>query len=1240
MKRIFRMLGLIAFLSAFTLVAHAQTTSTLSGTVRDKSGAVVPGASITVKNQASGDERKTVAGHDGDFAVPGLRAGTYRLSATAKGFGVYEVTDIELHSNDTQSINIELPLKSASESVVVSAKVDSSIMAEDSGAKAETISGDDLQQMTMNSRNAAEVVKLMSGATQTANGGVNRAATTTAIGMNSFMVGGTAAGLGGTLVNGQSVDLTMDGSHDFDPGSAGANTPVNPNMDMISELTVLSSSFSAEYEHGPVVVNVETKGGGEKYHGQLHLYAQNTVMNAVDTTVTAEKATVPNSYQYYPGAQLSGPLPRIGNYNRQHNKLFFFDGFESYRQLLAPGVADALVPSTAMKNGDFSIANNQGLGIYNNLTPNNTTSTTNIPVVATNAPWLPYRPGCVISAAGVMNSACIDATGQKLMNAYFASAPANTDPTTVQGGWNFVTLVTQHLNQWQNVARVDWSISDNTKFYVRVNTSKEAANNPMGVWNSSTGNQVIPAPTTDDAANSATDIAGSLTKIFSPTLTSETSVAWTVTQMPNAPADPSKVDRTALGLPQTVFGEELMPSITNYWSSAPGMGPGGWYNSKEKPYGMVAHKLTPSAKETVTKVIGAHTLKAGGYYEFISNKQDSYGGFGGSVWLGGNWGGSTGNTYADLLLGMNINGYSENQRPPLIGNKETQARFFVTDHWKTTRRLTMDFGVRFDHMGAPYTSGKIGVATWEEQMYDNDPAALNQHTGIQWHSMNPTLPLGGVKSRMFFYSPRFGLSYDLSGKGTTILRGGFGTFYAYNGINGTDNDNAYVNAEAEAEGAGSINCPQSNCPVWELTTVTNPYTGQPNPGIAPYANHPLPAGIPSGLQGVNVIDPKVTQNPYVTTYNLQIDQMLPWKVMVEASYVGNYGNDNILTEDINAIPAGTISETDYLACTNYSGGSNCNYDSGGSAGAPSTNPRPRKNYEGITDTHIAYPTQYDGLQLSAHRSSGILFLLTNFAWAKSYSVNTIAASLPDIGNNEYWGVSSNNRKFTFNATYTLTEPKFNLSHAMDRIANGWQISGITQWTSGPNLNSNAGNNYSYGWNADTHYNTSGAQITDATHDAINQIGADSATLFPTMVCNPAIHKNNVKISSGGTTETGVQFLNQACFTPTVQGLGSTHTAYWPGPAYTDSDLGIMKTVKINERQNIQLKAQAFNFFNHPLWSFNGSDYNLQTGFNGLTYNQSGALATTEGSWNKSAFFGLATLRTGHRSVQLEARYWF
>jgi len=84
----------------------------------------------------------------------------------------------------------------------------------------------------------------------------------------------------------------------------------------------------------------------------------------------------------------------------------------------------------------------------------------------------------------------------------------------------------------------------------------------------------------------------------------------------------------------------------------------------------------------------------------------------------------------------------------------------------------------------------------------------------------------------------------------------------------------------------------------------------------------------------------------------------------------------------------------------------------------------------------------------------------------------------------------------------------------------------------------------------------------------------------------------------------------------------------------------MKTVKINERQNIQLKAQAFNFFNHPLWSFNGSDYNLQTGFNGLTYNQSGALATTEGSWNKSAFFGLATLRTGHRSVQLEARYWF
>jgi hypothetical protein len=370
--------------------------------------------------------------------------------------------------------------------------------------------------------------------------------------------------------------------------------------------------------------------------------------------------------------------------------------------------------------------------------------------------------------------------------------------------------------------------------------------------------------------------------------------------------------------------------------------------------------------------------------------------------------------------------------------------------------------------------------------------------------------------------------------------------------------------------------------------------------------------------------------------------------MVEASYVGNYGAGNEMNVDINAIKPGTISETMNIACSTAS---NCNFNdptgtnnngNPGIAGWPTNWYRPRLNYQAINDTTVGNPTQYDSLQLSAHRSSGILFLLTNFGWSKSYSVNETASSLPDYGNNEYWGISSNNRKFTFNATYTLTEPKFNLSHTMDRIANGWQLSGITQWSSGPNLTSNAGANYGYSYGNDGVITTGvngGNEVYSATHDTINAIGADQATLFATMVCNPATHKNNVTVGTGGSAETGVLFLKQACFAPTTQGLGSTHTAYWPGPAYNDTDLGIMKTVKINERQNVQIKAQAFDFLNHGLWSFNGGDGNLPVSFNGSQVTN-GVVTQVGGSWSRTQPFGLATLRTGHRTVQLEARYWF
>lgn len=1236
-RQMVRMLGItaLAFLASMQLLA--QSTSTLSGTVRDPSGAVVVGATVRVVNQESKDERKTVTTREGVFSVPALHAGTYSLTASAKGFATYTVKDIALSSLDNKSVDLVLPLETVSASVVVSATVSGSIVEEDSGAKSETVTSDQLQNITMSSRNAAEVVKLMSGATLTANGGLNRAATTSLIGMNTFTPAGTAAGLGGTMINGQGVDLTMDGSHDFDPGSPGANTPVNPNMDMISELKVLSSSFSAEYEHGPVVVNAETKGGGSQYHGQVHFYVQHNSLNAIDSTFKIYKQTPGDTHQYYPGGQISGPVPSIFGFNKKKDKLFFFDGLELYRQHLAPGLDQAVVPTEDMYNGNFdpNAASNQNLRFVGNLNPYVDTGGNyhNVPQFNSNGTYAPHRSGCVITGY-VLNSACMSSAGLKLLQAYFDVTKVGiVDPAT-HNGWNYVHNTTTDFNQWQNVARVDWSVSDNTKVYVRINTSRETDNNPNGVWGSTVGSEVIPAPTVDVANNTADDVAAALTHVFSPTLTSESTFAWSKVTMPNKPQDPSKISRSAIGLPATVWGEDAVPSFGNWSSNFPSLGPGGFY--VRKPLGMKADKLMPSARTNVTKLIGAHTLKAGGYWELIENSQDPYGNFNGFMSVPQGWGSDVGNSYATMLMGIVGNDYSEAQDTPIIGNRANQFRFFVNDHWKINHRLTIDLGIRFDHMGLYSPTTNTGMAIWDESRYDDSPSALETHTGVYWHGIDSSIPKSGVDERVFFYSPRFGLAYDLFGHGSTILRGGYGRFYSYQKIS-----DQFTGAEMTGYGAATLDCPNASCPVYEMLGADNPY-------MQPYASHSIPAGIAPGLQQISTLDRHLNNFPYVTTYNLQIDQKMPLKVVLEASYVGNYGQDYQYQADINAIPVGRINMDWVLACDNTTGCSE-NYDSG-------TDPngaywRPRQNYRAINKSILAGKTQYDGLQVSARRNGGIVFLMTNLTWSKAYSNAAVQnggsyASLKDYGVGEYWGVSPDSRKLTFNASYTLTEPQLNFNNRIVRgFVNGWQLSGVTQWSSGANMTSSGGINFNYSYGNDTSYDST-TQITTtlAEHGVVSLIGANQATVFPTLTCDPVTsHHEKVPVSQANPFG-GVRFFNPSCFAPTTSGLGSTHDVYYPGPAFFNSDLGVMKTVKISDRQNVQFKLQAFNFLNHPLWSFNQNDPYMHLTFNGkqirdgVVTDPGGELAPSD--TNGDQYFGVASLRTGHRTVQLEARYWF
>jgi hypothetical protein len=349
-------------------------------------------------------------------------------------------------------------------------------------------------------------------------------------------------------------------------------------------------------------------------------------------------------------------------------------------------------------------------------------------------------------------------------------------------------------------------------------------------------------------------------------------------------------------------------------------------------------------------------------------------------------------------------------------------------------------------------------------------------------------------------------------------------------------------------------------------------------------------------------------------------------------YVGNYSDFNQYQGDINAVPVGRIPYATALASAN---GTSYNWDDGADDSGKSW--RPMKNYKGITTSIIAGKTQYDGLQVSLHRSVGWVNLMANYTWSKTYGNGLVKnggtySGFPDMGRSEYWGVSTEDRPHTFNVSYTLNLPKIKASNRVVRgVANGWQISGVTQISSGANLTSNNNGGYSFGYSWDnlTHKEIDPATkqektVTDVLRDNVGLTRSDAVTIMPTIVCNPVIKGGQKVTLADGSV--GMRYLNPSCLAPTASGLGSTHMPYLGGPAYYNSDLSLSKNFKVTERQNLQFKFQAFNFINHALWSFGNKDNNLL-----LKYKADGTLDNN---------FGVATQRYGHRTMQFEARYSF
>jgi hypothetical protein len=1199
---------------------------TITGTVYDPSGAVVASANVLLKSAATGEVRKGVTNSDGYYSFSSVPVGTYTITVEATGFKKSVAEGIQIAGAASVPVPFKLEIGTASTEVQVTSQADQ-IIPTDTGEKSFVLTQKQLQDFIIVGSNAAEFIKILPGFV--ARNGADPMQTGTnytgqIMGINGGGDAGSQSPLSGAYVaNGNQasggIDITADGAHVSDPGCNCA-TPVNPNTDMIQEFKVLTSNFNAENTKGPIVINTVAKQGGQAFHGEAYMQARNYNLNS--NTWLNNFTKTPRSPQtfYYPGGNIGGPVLIPGtNFNKKRDKLFFFSGFEYYFQTIDTGLLGASVPTMGMRNGDFSPAelaklgpitpsNGPPSGINSCLTISPTPSTKdnngNYVCGAGGNGGDPTKPASFYGGAiqvfpgspsynhnnvptpgapfpgGMIPKGLMDPTGQALMNLY---PLPNNDPTK-NGGFNYTSDNTFSQNEFQWLTRVDYSISDNTKLYVRYNLQKELQQFPVSLW-WRTGD-IVPYPTPVQSPNKSESVSASLTHVFNPSLSNEFVFGYTYIDFPNHFKDPSKVSRKALGIPFTGIyhnGVDTIPSMLSWGTAnefASIFNDGGFETSKR---GIVSDKWLPSFSDTVSKVWGTHTVKFGFYYENTRNNQPDNQEAEGYVVQYSNcgWCGGSSNPYADLLTGM-VDQYQEVNFNPQYDIAYNTIEEFVQDSWKVTKRVTLDYGMRFSHIGQWYDRNGTGYAIWNPAFY-NTTTPTSQYPGFEWHQKERGIPVSGYRSRALYYGPRFGLAYDIFGTGKTVFRGGWGQFY-------------YPNAQFTA-GLGA--------PKGEQRLGVNAAT------FTQIMNTNVSQGLFSS-QGLAMGDDK---QPHVQSYSATISQKLPFASLLEISYVGNQGlsltNVNGPGTNVNTLPLGRMFTVGFDPSKQ---------NSNGNPSATSFGPFP--TYGTINVANHNYYSNYNGLQVSWVRQKGRYDIAANYTWSKAMGI--VGGDALNLRND--YGALPFDRRHIFHAAYSVQLPDPVHTNAFAKAAvNGWQISGITVLQSGVNLTGTSLSQQSFSL-FNLAGNTNGAASVNngfpnsqISNYSIN--GTPDVPLEPLIVCDPT---KNLKPH---------QFLNGACFqAPTQPGVNGPIVApEWFGPWFVNTDLSLFKNFQFNESKKLQLRFSGYNFLNHPVWSFSNSAIG------------SGALnlaLASGGTTTSNNTFGFTPIKVGQRIVEFTVKFFF
>src|ERR1700682_6400 len=683
-----------SLLFSISPVVYSQATGSFSGTVSDKAGAVVAGATVKATSQGTGVSREAKTDDSGHYLIPLLPVAFYTIRVESPGFGAAEQKDVRLQVDEHRELDFSLAPASVSSSVEVSA---TEVAVETANPTlGQVITSEQVADLPLNGRDFVQLATLTPGTTQETNPNsfFNGGATSEASARGSFSLS-----VGGSRP--QSTDWLLDGN-DNNELTAGA-IAILPSIDAIQEFKVLTFTYSAQYgtRAGPTVL-VTTKSGSDRFHGSLFEFFRNTKLDARSYFAPTREQFNLNQF----GGALGGPIRK--------GKTFFFVDYQGKRQ--RHGIeSTGLVPTGAMMNGDFTLdplGGVRGVTLYNG-----TVKFANLVNPYSGGPFecgasgTPITPDPVtgIQAGG---SPCnkiptgvggfADPAGQQLIRLY----PANNVSNAGTAGFNFSHAPVRSLNEGEFDIRLDHNFSSKDSVFARfsydqANSLVPGGSNPTGPTGFA---EVTPFGSTQNISNHGRNVAISETHIFSSNTINQISGGFNrifnfIKSYGYGTCEGNKIGILNANLDSTCNPPSGIPGIVNQSSQyciscgLTSIQPpsGGYWSLGDRGFAPFQGGTNVfSISDSFDMIRGKHDIRVGGevranQMNVLTNSfQDGFFAIGQQ----------TLDPMADLLMGLYTFGeHDQTFKGATTGRRWKLFRPYVQDDWRVSPNLTLNLGL-------------------------------------------------------------------------------------------------------------------------------------------------------------------------------------------------------------------------------------------------------------------------------------------------------------------------------------------------------------------------------------------------------------------------------------------------------------------------------------------------------------------------------------------------------------------